>query len=113
MLWADSAGCGHDVGSVQSMMQVDSSTILPNLIVGVILVVTGILITRYRRRMNEWVYEEQKKILGQRMADISAGRQTPFMMGVVGVFISLVGVWALVGATIGSVSWSPPDRGGS
>lgn len=84
-------------------MQIEAGTIVPNLIFGIILVGAGLFVTRNRRRVNAWVYKEQQRHVGQKVADISAGKQTPFMMGVVGVFISFVGVAMLVGAVIGIV----------
>lgn len=86
-----------------SLPDIQAGTILPNLIVGVITVALGILIIRYRRPLNEAVFKTQRSMFGARVAQASAGRQKPFMMGVVGAFGVLLGLLMLTGATIGMV----------
>ncbi|CAN7156718.1 hypothetical protein LJR042_000134 [Microbacterium maritypicum] len=82
---------------------VHAGTILPNLIFGLMAVVLGMLTIRYRRRLNDAVYKNQKAMFGQRAAQASAGRQTPFTMGVVGAGIILVGLVMLAFAMTGIV----------
>ncbi|MGH3691690.1 MAG: hypothetical protein ACRDWD_09155 [Acidimicrobiia bacterium] len=84
-----------------SLPDIQAGTILPNVIVGVITVALGILIIRYRRPLNEAVFKTQRSMFGEWIAQASAGRQKPFMMGVVGAFAVLIGLFMLTGATIG------------
>jgi len=65
------------------------------------LVVAAILLVRYRVRLNAWVYGSQKSILGQKVADASAGRQKPVMIGVVGCFAGLMGLTMTFFAVVG------------
>lgn len=82
---------------------IQAGTILPNLIVGLFAVAIGILIIRYRRPLNEAVFKSQRSMFGERIAQASAGRQRPFMMGVVGALTVLIGLLMLTAATIGMV----------
>ncbi|KTR78458.1 hypothetical protein NS234_03085 [Microbacterium oxydans] len=88
---------------VVNLTLVHAGTILPNLIIGLLALVLGMLTIRYRRRLNDAVYKNQKAMFGQRAARASAGRQTPFMMGVVGAGIVLVGLVMLAFATTGII----------
>ena len=85
------------------MPDIQAGTILPNLIVGLFAVAIGILIIRYRRPLNEAVFKSQRSMFGERIAQASAGRQRPFMMGVVGALTVLIGLLMLTAATIGMV----------
>ncbi|MER7448621.1 hypothetical protein [Microbacterium sp. NPDC097977] len=67
-------------------------TILPNLIVGVGVFLSGMATVWKRKPLNELMYRSQKRMFGEKAASVSAGRQTPFMMGVVGVLIAGLGV---------------------
>ncbi|MEV7800842.1 hypothetical protein AB0O14_17270 [Microbacterium foliorum] len=68
-----------------------SESTLPNLIFGVVAICAGLLIVRYRKKLNEQVYASQKRMFGKRASQVSAGRQTPFMMGIVGVIAIVIG----------------------
>lgn len=83
------------------MSEVPLSTLFPNLIVGVLAVTMGILTVRHRRRLNDVIYKTQRTMFGRRTADVSAGRQTPLMMGGVGVGMVGVGVLMLGFGTVG------------
>ncbi|MEX0161521.1 MULTISPECIES: hypothetical protein [unclassified Microbacterium] len=72
------------------MVSID--TIVPNLIVGIGLLCVGIAIVWKRRALNEYMYNSQKRMFGEKAARVSAGRQTPFMMGIVGVLTAILGV---------------------
>ncbi|NJI58288.1 hypothetical protein HCX50_02465 [Microbacterium oxydans] len=76
---------------------IDDGTIVPNLIFGSVAFVSGVLILVFRRRVNAWVFRSQKVVLGERVARASAGRQRPWMMGVVGVFVALMGAFMAFG----------------
>ncbi|KQZ24030.1 hypothetical protein ASD43_06480 [Microbacterium sp. Root553] len=56
------------------------------------------MIVRFRTKLNEMVFESQRRMFGRRAARISAGRQTPFMMGIVGAIAIGIGVVALSAA---------------
>ncbi|WP_374168959.1 hypothetical protein ABRP18_000645 [Microbacterium sp. WHRI 7836] len=86
-----------------TLPDIQAGTILPNLIFGLLAVVLGILIICYRRPLNEAVFKTQRSMFGERIAQASAGRQKPFMMGVVGAWTVLIGLLMLTGATIGVV----------
>ncbi|MBP5802310.1 hypothetical protein [Microbacterium maritypicum] len=86
-----------------SLEPISAETIQPNLIVGVFTIALGVLIIRYRRPLNEAVFKTQRSMFGERIAQASAGRQKPFMMGVVGAWTVLVGLLMLTAATIGVV----------
>lgn len=77
------------------MSEIPLNAVGPNLIVGVLAVIMGILTVRHRRRLNDVIYKSQRTMFGRRAADVSAGRQTPLMMGVVGVGIVGIGVLML------------------
>jgi len=85
------------------MEHVPVESILPNLIIGLITVSLGALIIRYRRKLNEAVFKAQQSMFGQGIAQASAGRQKPFMMGAVGLFGVLLGLAMLAGAVVGIV----------
>lgn len=80
-------------------MSPDLAKALPNLTIGIILVLVGILIIKHRARVNRWVYSEQEMTFGRRVAKYSAGRQSDTMMGGVGVLVVLVGTLMAVGGS--------------
>lgn len=65
---------------------------LPNVIFGVIAICAGLVIVRFRTKLNEMVFESQRRMFGRRAARISAGRQTPFMMGIVGAIAIAIAI---------------------
>jgi uncharacterized membrane protein len=84
----------------------DLGNVIPNLIFGSLVLTSGILIIRFRRQVNESVFKRQKRVFGDSAAKMSAGRQTPFMMGTVGcgfVAIGLIMVGFAVARILGLV----------
>lgn len=77
-----------------------ATSILANLIVGPIVFVGGILIVRFRKPLNALVFRQQEAMLGRRMAQMSAGRQQPWVLGVVGSVVMLMGVIMVSGAIV-------------
>lgn len=77
-----------------------ATSILANLIVGPLAFVGGILIVRYRNPLNALVFRQQEAMLGRRMAQKSAGRQQPWVLGVVGSGVMLMGVIMVSGAIV-------------
>lgn len=75
-------------------------TLIPNFVFGILAIVGGVLIIRYRRRLNEWVFKSQDSLLGRRAANASAGRQKPFVLGVVGFCCTVMGIVMVTTATI-------------
>lgn len=79
-----------------------SDSTLPNVIFGVVAICAGLLIVRFRTKLNERIYESQRKMFGRRVARVSAGRQTPFMMGIVGILAIVIGI-VVVSAAIAKI----------
>ncbi len=85
------------------MHAIPPSTIVPNLVVGLVLIVAGILIAVFRVKVRNWSVRGQSAIIGQKRSEAAAKLQTPFWIGVVGVGAVLMGVVALTGAIVGLV----------
>lgn len=83
------------------MPEITANIIWPNLIVGLIVLTLGILVVKFRATLNDQIYRSQKSMLGRRIADASAGRQKPFVMGLVGFFFALIGITMIFWATVG------------
>ncbi|GGM44376.1 hypothetical protein [Microbacterium saperdae] len=79
------------------------SSIVANLIVGVFVFVGGIVIIRFRKPLHAFVLQSQKAMLGERAAQLSAGRQKPWVLGVVGAFACGMGVAMVTGAIVAIV----------
>lgn len=62
-----------------------------------------VAVVKKRKMMNDLIQDSQRRMFGERVARVSAGRQTPLMVGIVGVLIVLVGVAMVVGATVGII----------
>lgn len=77
-----------------------ATSILANLIVGPLAFVGGILIVRYRNPLNALVFRQQEAMLGRRMARMSAGRQRPWVLAIVGSGVMLMGVIMVSGAIV-------------
>lgn len=75
---------------------VSPDSVVPSVITGAIAVVAGILVLIYRKQINAKLRERQRSLFGERATSVSAGRQSPFMMGVVGVLIVGVGICVIV-----------------
>lgn len=80
----------------------EADRILPNIIVGTLVVVAGVLIISFRRVLSDAMLKSQQRMLGHRYARASAGRQTPFMMGSVGFGFIVVGALMI---TVGLVTF--------
>lgn len=78
-------------------------TAVPNLIVGLGLICVGVIIVRRRRALNRYMFESQRRLLGRRVARVSAGRQSPAMMGVVGVLIVGLGLAMVTAGAVGVI----------
>lgn len=85
------------------MPEITENVILPNLVFGIVLAVAGALAIRFRVRLNGWVYRSQESVLGRRVADKSAGRQKPFVLGLVGLFAALMGLVMVFFSVVGIV----------
>lgn len=104
---AFASGCNGQVApltlELDGEWMVPKESILPNLIVGVGLIITGIAIVRNRRALNQYMFETQTKLLGRKVARVSAGRQSPAVMGVVGVLVVGLGLVMVTAGAIGAV----------
>ncbi|MFJ2550678.1 hypothetical protein [Microbacterium sp. NPDC087591] len=76
------------------------SSIIANLIVGAFVFVFGILLIWFRKPLNTFVFQSQKTLLGERVAQLSAGRQKPWVLGIVGAFACGMGVAAVTSAIV-------------
>lgn len=84
------------------MHLLDPEIILPNLIIGPLVLVGGILIVILRKQLREWVVSSEKSALGEDRGNWLGLLQTPFWAGVTGVAIALLGAVML---TFGVVSF--------
>lgn len=93
------------------------TAIIANLIIGPILVIGGIVIIRFRAPLNRMVHQQQKQMFGRRAADAFAGRQRPWMLGIVGVMVICMGLFALAGPLVvlagGGTEFLGPVDGGA
>ena len=85
------------------MPDIGVDTVVPNLLVGVLVIVLGIVVIRHRTRLNGFMFSAQKSMLGERYARASAGRQTPWMMGTVGVGIICIGLAMTAAGVAGAI----------
>lgn len=73
----------------------DSSTILPNIVVGTVLLIVGIVVTIFRSRIFNDVVRLQRTIVGERSARTVARLSSPRWIAGVGVLAALMGAIAL------------------
>ena len=77
----------------------DSSTIVPNLIAGAVVIVVGILIVVYRRLLTAFITRTQKALLPRGVSRTMQRAPYPvFAVGAVGVFAIGMGVFAIAQA---------------
>lgn len=75
------------------------TAIIMNMLIGALVIISGVAIIRFRVSLNKSIQESQRAMFGRRLSRISAGKQTPLMMGVVGVCFAIFGL-VMVGAGI-------------
>ena len=75
-----------------TMHTLNAATIIPNLIIGPIAVIGGILIVRFRKTLRDWVVSSEKNALGEERGNTLGLLQTPFWAGVTGVMIASIGL---------------------
>ncbi|WP_375385446.1 hypothetical protein [uncultured Microbacterium sp.] len=81
------------------METVDSSTIIPNGVVGVIVIVVGILIVIYRRPLTTLTMRSQKAMLPRGISRMMQRAPYPvFAVGAVGVLAIAMGAFAIANA---------------
>lgn len=84
---------------------IDSGTILPNLIFGVLIIAAGFAIIGHRHSLFRGAARDTK--LFSRGASKAVGRwSSPFWIGAVGVSAIATGVFMIIGAVIGIVQTS-------
>lgn len=83
--------------------EVAGSTIVPNLLAGVLTALGGVLLLVFRKPLNAHVYRSQKSFFGERIARRSAGRQPDWVMGALGGLTVIVGMMMLGFAILGIV----------
>ncbi len=83
------------------MHLLDPGIIVPNMIIGPLVLVSGILIVVFRRQLRDWIVSSEKSALGDDRGNSLGLLQTPFWAGVTGVAIALLGAAML---TFGVVS---------
>jgi hypothetical protein len=77
------------------MNAVDTSTIVPNLIVGPVAILMGILVVKYRVKLRNFFVGTERAIYGKKAVDGLGKLQTPFWVGFAGVGFVLLGCSAL------------------
>jgi hypothetical protein len=81
----------------------ESSTILPNLIVGGIAVLVGLMVIIFRRRIRDATVRFEKNVVGKQAADELAKLQTPFWVGIAGAGGIAIGLLMLASAALGAM----------
>jgi hypothetical protein len=76
------------------------SIVLPNLIVGPIVVVVGIVVFLFRRQLRDMFLNAEKTVFGEKAARTMGQLQTPFWVGAVGILSAGMGVVTIVGAIV-------------
>jgi uncharacterized membrane protein HdeD (DUF308 family) len=79
------------------------STITPNLIVGTLAVVAGILLVIFRARVHAWNAGRQRALLGQKRAEAVGKLQSSFWVGFVGVMAVVFGLITITYGIVGIV----------
>lgn len=82
------------------VVSMNPGVIVPGLIFGPIVIILGLYIVRNRVRVNRSVYRAQQTFVGKRAANASAGKQSPWMMGVVGIGFVAFGTMFLSAAVM-------------
>ncbi|WP_460631911.1 hypothetical protein [Leifsonia lichenia] len=78
------------------MHVLDPGIIVPNLIIGPLVLAGGILIVVFRKQLREWIVSSEKSALGDDRGNSLGLLQTPFWAGVTGVAIALLGAVMLM-----------------
>lgn len=65
---------------------------LPNLVVGILVLVAGVLVIRHRERIYKATVRGEKRWLGRGIGELLERLQNPFWVGVAGAGGSLMGV---------------------
>ncbi|GAB3578135.1 hypothetical protein GCM10027406_13830 [Leifsonia lichenia] len=81
---------------VGDMHVLDPGIIVPNLIIGPLVLAGGILIVVFRKQLREWIVSSEKSALGDDRGNSLGLLQTPFWAGVTGVAIALLGAVMLM-----------------
>lgn len=77
-------------------MSWDSQTAAPNIIAGVALIITGVLVIRFRKPLAESILRREEIILRGRGMRLLRWGQRPWSLTLVGLFSCALGLFALV-----------------
>ncbi|MBZ4488068.1 hypothetical protein LQ938_11680 [Microbacterium sp. cx-55] len=83
------------------MNHIDESTIIPNLVVGSIAVVLGILVMVFRRRLHAATAAIEHAIVGRRGAERLLRLQKPYWVGLAGFGSVMIGALMLFYGVVG------------
>ncbi|MCM3778170.1 hypothetical protein [Microbacterium hydrocarbonoxydans] len=82
---------------------IDPGIIIPGFIVGPLIIVIGVWVAVNSRRARDAIYNQQRMLLGKRIADLSAGKSSPRALRVVGALLVMFGLWFMFGAGVALV----------
>ncbi len=78
----------------------DDPTFFPNVIVGTLLCIGGLLVWRYRNPFFEYLVKMQGVAVGKRSSRLISKTSNGLWVGVAGVMAAVLGVAAVVGAIV-------------
>ncbi|MGO4299405.1 hypothetical protein [Leifsonia sp. RAF41] len=79
-------------------------TVLPNLIIGPLVIVIGVLVIVFRRQVRDATVNAEKTAVGDRIGRAAGLLQTPFWVAAAGIIGVLVGILMLIGGVVTLVS---------
>ena len=85
---------------------IDPGIIVPGLIFGPVIIGLGVWLATHSRRAKDAIYDQQRMLLGKRIADLSAGRSSPRALRVVGAVFVMFGLWFVFGAIVALVQFA-------
>ena len=71
---------------LEASTRAEPAPALPNLIVGLVVIVIGVMIVGHRKSLYESILRQQRQFFGQGWSDFARRLQRPFWVGAVGVF---------------------------
>ncbi|MBN9633611.1 MAG: hypothetical protein J0I18_23935 [Actinobacteria bacterium] len=78
--------------------------VLPNLIIGPIVVIVGILVFIFRRQLRDMTVNAEKTAFGEKPGRALGQLQTPFWAGVAGIGGVAIGILMIIGGIVTLVS---------
>ncbi|MFJ4172999.1 hypothetical protein [Microbacterium sp. NPDC089696] len=85
---------------------IDPGIIVPGIIFGPLIIGLGVWLATHSRRAKNAIYDQQRMLLGKRIADLSAGGSSPRALRVVGALFVMFGLWFMFGAVVALVQFA-------